>query len=444
MNFFNTFTLGIALLFISVFSDDPVINVCTLTLYSLIIIWIYRYLTIDNPITLYVVFFLAYTVIYPLQVLILNYSLLPIDNKLLANAITYQHLFIFAYVTTSSYGLSPNQLLRKNLNKYYGVQNGYSKLGDLFLLLFIFMGIIFLSYTISKIDVESKRELLEEASSGVKYGSFILLLLTVIVFRKVLTSSIWISKFWIIFYFIILIYFALLTGERDSLFRGLLILSIIYLTVKGSSSFNYGLLIILSALFIIPISQEFKAIFFTRELNLGNPLSFASILSNEFISASRNFYSLLYYGANSDINFFFNDLARAFLPSIDLLKFEPTSTVSWFHNQYRPDNNFSGSSGWGFSIVGSSFLLFGFLSVLISGMLLGWVTRFFYSVSIKTPLLYIYYLLLLTVNIYVIRADFANYFSAVFKINLLIIILYIFYHRILFLSIKKQYLLKGK
>ncbi len=88
---------------------------------------------------------------------------------------------------------------------------------------------------------------------------------------------------------------------------------------------------------IIPISQGFKVVLLSGTININK--NGLELLSNEFISASRNFYSLLLYGVEHNIYFLFNDIVRAFTPTILLPSIDIQSTGSWFNKIYRVENH---------------------------------------------------------------------------------------------------------
>ena len=161
------------------------------------------------------------------------------------------------------------------------------------------------------------------------------------------------------------------------------------------------------------------------------------LLSNEFISASRNFYSLLLYGVEHNIYFLFNDIIRAFTPSILLPSLDIQSTGSWFNKIYRVENDFYGTSGWGFSIIGTGYLVGGWWGIILITSIYSFVLSILYNMRIKSVYWYVFYLLAFTTAIYVIRGDMANFLSQVFKIGGLSVFSLFIIHRF-FIRIRKK------
>ncbi len=161
------------------------------------------------------------------------------------------------------------------------------------------------------------------------------------------------------------------------------------------------------------------------------------LLSNEFISASRNFYSLLLYGVEHNIYFLFNDIIRAFTPSILLPSLDIQSTGSWFNKIYRVENDFYGTSGWGFSIIGTGYLVGGVLGIILIISIYSFILSILYNMRVKSIYWYAFYLLAFTTAIYVIRGDMANFLSQTIKIGGLSVLSLFIMHRF-FIRIRKK------
>ncbi len=257
---------------------------------------------------------------------------------------------------------------------------------------------------------------------------------TIAIIRAIRLKSNFLLDYKLIFFLFLCLFYMLLTGERDIFFRIGFILLIIYFDKKQNATFLKALLIISLSVLIIPISQGFKAVFLSGTINI-NKEGLELLLSNEFISASRNFYSLLLYGVEHNIYFLFNDIIRAFTPSILLPSIDIQSTGSWFNKIYRFENNFHGISGWGFSIIGTGYLVGGWWGIILITSIYSFVLSVLYNLRIKSIYWYAFYLLAFTTAIYVIRGDMANFLSQVFKIGCL---------SVLILYIAHQFLKKGR
>jgi hypothetical protein len=205
---------------------------------------------------------------------------------------------------------------------------------------------------------------------------------------------------------------------------------LVFFDKNKKASFLVVILILLIIIFVIPISQAFKAVLLSGNINIGN-IGLELILSNEFMSASRNMYSLLLYGVEHNISYFFNDILRAFTPSVLLEKFDISSTVAWFHNVYRIDNGFSGTSGWGFGLVAEGYLVGGMWGIALIISIYAFTIGKLYNMRYNSVYWYVFYLLSFVTSIYVIRADIANLLSQVFKIGGISVLLLYIAHKIM-------------
>lgn len=160
---------------------------------------------------------------------------------------------------------------------------------------------------------------------------------TIAIIRAIRLKSNFLLDYKLIFFVFLCLFYMLLTGERDIFFRIGFILLIIYFDKKQNATFLKALLIISLSVLIIPISQGFKVVLLSGTININK--NGLELLSNEFISASRNFYSLLLYGVEHNIYFLLNDIVRAFTPTILLPSIDIQSTGSWFNKIYRVENH---------------------------------------------------------------------------------------------------------
>jgi oligosaccharide repeat unit polymerase len=234
----------------------------------------------------------------------------------------------------------------------------------------------------------------------------------------------------LIAFFIFALFFMLLTGERDVFFRVIFISLLIYYDKKRNSNFFIVISLLIGVSIVVPISQSFKAILLSGEVNL-NSIGLELILSNEFVSASRNFYSLLIFHVDHDISFFFNDILRAFIPSFFLKDLDINSTVSWYHNEFRMRNGFGGTSGWGFGLVAEGYLIGKTFGIFFIMSFYALVIGILYNIRYKSIYWYIFYLLSYVTAIYVIRADIANLLSQVFKIGGFSVLILYFSHKLI-------------
>ena len=230
--------------------------------------------------------------------------------------------------------------------------------------------------------------------------------------RSLASFSKWLAPVFIIFLFLML-----LTGERDLMFRFLLFAFIIFYDVNRIPAKRKFIFLLVCAVILLPITQALKAVFFSSEISLSYGV--ASIFFGEFSSASRNLYLVL---LNDNVDLYppfalFSDLGRGLLPMSSALGYE--SSVSWFHNVFRPYIGLAGESGWGLGLVVQGYLLGGTVGVFVLFTTIGFLLGISFSYRNKSVYLYVFYLIFLSSVVYCLRADIANLVSSVFKIGAL-------------------------
>lgn len=202
------------------------------------------------------------------------------------------------------------------------------------------------------------------------------------------------------------------TGERDLIFRFLVVSILILYTFN---KINNKHLFLLTPLIIVglPFSHIYKYFFLTGsitssiEINPGN--LFFEFLDGEFISASRNLQVLL---NNSEFtkglfsgSSILNDFIRIFY------------TTGFTHGQWYNDTFFPdvATTGYGFTLVGEGYVNWGYYGVILVFMVIGFFIRFLYLKSNKNIYFLVIYLYTVPIYMYSIRADLGNIFSPFIK-----------------------------
>lgn len=212
------------------------------------------------------------------------------------------------------------------------------------------------------------------------------------------------------------------SGERDFIFRYVLmtLLAFWFLRIIELKHFVIiGPLLAAS----IPLSVTYKY-YFTQGTTAVRALStqnfLYSLFYGEFESASCNLQIILNDSERTrglvGVFQILKDIASAFYSGIQ-------STNSLFNQYYY---TFSKNVQYGFSLVGEGYLIGGVLGVILLFIIVGLITKYFYLYSTKNVFFlggYIYYI---TVVIYSIRGDFSVITSALSKqIGLVLLILYL-------------------
>lgn len=207
----------------------------------------------------------------------------------------------------------------------------------------------------------------------------------------------------------------LCTGERDHLLR--LFLAMAILVADTRSHITVATVVLMAAFIplIVTFSGMFKAALLSGHVHYISH-SNEDFFTGEFVSAGRNLYELHRRGVEPSWSFFLTDLARGMLPpgfGAALL-----SATAWFHNIYRVDMNFAGSSGWGLGLIPEGYICGGELGIVVVMGFVGALLALLYRARNASLSAAVFYALAATSAVYCIRADIANFISMVFKLGL--------------------------
>ncbi|EHS1183672.1 oligosaccharide repeat unit polymerase [Vibrio vulnificus] len=325
---------------------------------------------------------------------------------------------------------------RYNSSKNFFEVNAEEKVGyksrtsEKIVIFIVFFIIVIGGVLVFKSGATSKRELLD-SNSGINsiIGYVVLFGLIAICLRALRVSRTMQLDPILYCFFILLLVNMLVTGERDSLFRFIILMLFVFFDFHKRASFKITVFLLLMAVFVVPISQLFKSAFLSGSIGVIQT-GLELLLSNEFVSAGQNLYSLIYFGVDHSVLFVFTDLVRAFTPSVLLDSLNIQSTVAWFNNTYRVENSFSGTAGWGFGIIAEGYLIGDLAGVVFVSFALSLFISFFYRRSFISEYYYVFYLCLITTSIYVLRGDLANLLSQSLKINGILVIFLYFLHKL--------------
>lgn len=206
----------------------------------------------------------------------------------------------------------------------------------------------------------------------------------------------------------------LVTGERDTVVRALLLVSFLLYLNRYVGKRTIGVLFA-TGLLLLPLSQSLKGL-----LSYGSTLhleyGLLSIFEGEFVSQGRNFNWLLESKTFAEDIFkgsFSNDLLRAFYLS--------DNSAGYMFGRYFLQR-YSGS-GMGFTIIGQTFIVGGWFALFGLGLFSGVVLKALYSRT-KVSIIYLFlYIMILFSFAYSLRADYANLVAGVLKISVIPILL---------------------
>lgn len=203
-----------------------------------------------------------------------------------------------------------------------------------------------------------------------------------------------------------------LTGERDLMFRFLLLLFFILFAYYFKYKAWKLIIGLVGFAFILPATQQLKSFFVANTIQ-SVELQEGAFLNNEFASSGKNILYLLERGVTGyGWEIFINDILRVF----SFIGTNSLSATAWFNEVLRNDYGDGGTSGWGFSMVGEGYIAFGILGIVLLFVVLGLITALLFN-RIHNRFFFCLYLLYIPVFIYVLRADLSNFLSLNFKVN---------------------------
>lgn len=397
-------------------------------IYVLSVVIVFNRGTLSDPRMIFLGFFFLYSTWYPFRVILLNFSVLEIDLFILKQSVNYSFLGAITFVTVA------NALIDESVNnKRIKLFNWSSERSFYFLsekLVFIALGSLSL-LILFRVLTSGAASKIELSGPWVQIGNFSVIFFSVLIALRLLRlkKALYRDSFTLLFLLFISLY-VLIMGERDALFRVLFLCAIVFFDKNQKGGSWILIFLLIAAAVLVPVSQAFKAVLLSGELNLPN-LGYETIFNNEFISASRNLYSLMIYDVEHNYLFIFTDVLRAFSPTILLSDLNVYSSTEWFNRFFRVDNGFSGKFGWGFGLVAQGFLIGRGAGVILVMALISSIVSFFYNQRFRSVYFYVFYLMMLTTAIYCIRADMANFLSQSFKISGLMILIAVLGHEML-------------
>lgn len=378
-------------------------------IYTLVLMSLYEKSGIFHPISWFPPLLFIYSISYPLYLVLYEGGYSEKVNQV----IPYCFIGLIAFVFSFNLFEKRSGLVNANFQKD---DNALRVIAYIFIIVCNILNLIVV-YS----GATTKREYLtfvENSGLGPLFTSFFFLSLICALLLKNNIERVRGIKFdniLVISFFTFLFSFAV-SGERDLLFRFILLCGFVLLSYK----YTYKVWKLIAGLsiflFILPITQEMKAFFVSNEQK-NIEYQEGSFLNSEFASAGKNIYYLLERNiTNYGIDIFLNDFLRFF----NFLGFNNMSATAWFNEVIRTQYGDSGTSGWGFSLVGEGYVAYGALGVLGLFLFLGVITAFMYN-NARKKIIFCLYLLYIPTMIYVIRADFGNFLSLNFKVNLFIV-----------------------
>ncbi|HDR8073367.1 TPA: oligosaccharide repeat unit polymerase, partial [Bacillus cereus] len=233
---------------------------------------------------------------------------------------------------------------------------------------------------------------------------------------------------------IVIMLMVIFSGERDILFRYVVITGLILYYFKIIKNIHLPLLIPV-AVIAMPLTHVYKYYFLdgtTRVSSLdANTNIFFEFLSGEFVTASRNLQVLINNSSMTEGLYNGYTILNATLRTLFLDT--DFSLISWYNDTFFPQLT---KTGYGFTLVGEGYVNWGYWGIVIVFSIFGLFIKLLYKKSNKNIYYFTIYIYTIPIYMYSIRADLTNIFSPFVKQLLFSMLLIYIFNRIMIRSKK--------
>jgi oligosaccharide repeat unit polymerase len=206
---------------------------------------------------------------------------------------------------------------------------------------------------------------------------------------------------------------SLITGERDIFFCYILA-TIMVLINYSKINKPQILLLVVCALFLIPISSHYKNILYINDKvskSAELPIMTQIFFNGEFLAGGRNLETILQYEEPKRYGMsLINDITRAIIPPFIM---QVENSIGWFAYKYHY-NLVRIGQGLGFSIIAEGYLNFGFTGIFLWFIIISIIIIVLHN-KIGNQYVLLLYVFMIPNFIYAIRGDFSTILSPMFK-----------------------------
>ncbi|MCP4351173.1 MAG: oligosaccharide repeat unit polymerase [Desulfobacterales bacterium] len=236
------------------------------------------------------------------------------------------------------------------------------------------------------------------------------------------------GKLYILFFILIFVFATLITGERHSLFRMMLVIFVAYHILQKTIQPKYLILAFVMGIAFGAVLNQLKMVFSSEHAVVFSYEQFLTdLLFSEFKAPTRNMAVVLLHFPSSFPYFYgealWGDIMRAFVPGFLFPKFQ--SSTNWFNLVFHY-NTYKQGLGLGFTLVGSGYINFGPAGVVMLFSVLALMIRKLYAKASNSPIMFLIYVNFIPIVCFSVRADVATLISSLWKhIGLVIFIVWI-------------------
>lgn len=222
----------------------------------------------------------------------------------------------------------------------------------------------------------------------------------------------------------------LVMGQREAIFGIGLVWLLLYM-YRISEKYRVPLFYsaIIAFTVVEPITASFKAVLVGDQRLI--ELRFEDYLyPAPYSGATRNLEVLIDYGVKVPPQ---EVLHRELMRPISVMGFGRSvlSMSAWYNTELREDLGIEGTSGWGFTLVGSGLLLGGIAGIVFVFLAYGTIIGLLFRFSTNSFFWITIYLYVIPFSIYVLRQDFSYFISSVGKQALIPMVFLTFVNRLI-------------
>lgn len=391
-------------------TNNLIVHVVTFVVFCIIPIIIVR-VDILHPFSWFTAFFCIYSISHPI-LFSLGFNLRIGYSK---EIMIYQ---LIALVVCLLF-VTPKSIKYPDLNNEYrmGINLGsFNK----FIYIVLVVSIILVAYYVSRHGYTGKSDIYENAPLWVNIVFRFPLIISFLYTMSVINSyskNKELPKKQMILVGVALLIITLFSGERDFIFRFLLI-TIMLLWMLKKIKIRHLLIITPVAIALIPLSHTFKYYFLTQTISSGSGKWIQSLLSGEFESASRNLQELVNH---SEMVKGIMGIEQLGIDFLSVFSSKLSSPTKWFADTFYANS----TVGYGFTLTGEGYIIGGVFGIIVLFAIIGLIIRWFYKNSPRNIYSFSAYLYFLTIVVYAIRGDFGTILSALIKqIGFVLLVIY--------------------
>ncbi len=395
---FMVFITNIALLT----SDNPTVHVLFFWMTTIVAIFICRF-DITHPYFWFTAAYTLYSTAYPL-IFIMGY---PLEVRYTEENLLYSFLGMAILLFILGINSTDQNYISLNKDNRYKINFHSKKIISLIIILLCLVLFASLIYVASS-SYTHKNDMLGDRNiffiSGVYATRFLTVFVSlyVLLFIKSYKKN---TAFLVLLTTVLIVSFSMFTGDRDAMYRFLIVL-LLSLFIVGKINKKHIIILIPTGILFMVLSRYLKYFFVDGSINtnLTDQNLLYNFLTSDFHAAGQNLQVLInnpWTRGFHDLTLIVEDFLSAILPSSFFF-----NVGTWFNNIFYP-NSYSRA----FTLVGEGYVIAGGLGVIVVFSILGLTIKFLFNQAQNN----VYWLVIYLYSIPTIISSFRSTLSIIYK-----------------------------